>query len=49
LLDLDCRLSAHLDPVVAELRSADFQPEIVQISYEFQKGGGQMLRVIRRS
>jgi hypothetical protein len=49
LLDLDCRLSAHLDPVMAELRSADFQPEIVQVPYEFQKGGGQMLRVIRRS
>jgi hypothetical protein len=49
LLDLDCRLSAHLDPVIAELRSADFQPEIVQVPYEFQKGGGQMLRVIRRS
>jgi hypothetical protein len=49
LLDLDCRLSVHLDPVMAELRSADFQPEIVQVPYEFQKGGGQMLRVIRRS
>jgi hypothetical protein len=48
LLDLDLHRSAHLDPVVAELRSADFQPEIVQVPYEFQKSGGQMLRVIRR-
>ncbi len=48
LLDLDLRRSAHLDLVMAELRSADFQPEIVQVPYEFQKGGGQMLRVIRR-
>jgi hypothetical protein len=49
LLDLDCGRSAHLDSVVARLRSADFQPEIVQVSYEFQKGGGQMLRVKRPS
>jgi hypothetical protein len=49
LLDLDCRRSAHLDPVVARLRSANFNAEIVDVSYEFQKGGGQMLRVSRRS
>jgi hypothetical protein len=48
LLDLDLRRSAHLDPVVASLRSANFQAEIVDVPYEFQKGGGQMLRVIRR-
>jgi hypothetical protein len=47
LLDLDCRLSAHLDPVVARLRAANFNAEIVYVPYEFQKGGGQMLRVKR--
>ena len=49
LLDLDLRRSAHLDPVVARLRSANFHAEIVSVPYEFQKGGGQMLRVIRRA
>ena len=49
LLDLDLRRSAHLDPVMAELRSADFHPEVVNVLYVFQKGGGQMLRVIRRT
>jgi hypothetical protein len=49
LLDLDLQPSMHLDPVMTQLRSADFHPEIVNVSYEFQKGGGQMLRVIRRS
>jgi len=49
LLDLDLQHSAHLDPVMAELRSTDFHPEIVNVPYEFQKGGGQMLRVIRRT
>ena len=49
LLDLDCRRSAHLEPVMAELRSADFLTEIVDVPYEFQKGGGQMLRVMARS
>ena len=49
LLDLDLRHSAHLDPVMAELRSANFYAEIVEVPYIFQKGGGQMLRVVRRS
>jgi hypothetical protein len=48
LLDLDLQRSAHLDPITAELRSADFQTEVVSVPYEFQKGGGQMLRVTRR-
>jgi hypothetical protein len=49
LLDLDCRRSMHLDPVVARLRSANFHAEIVDVAYEFQKGGGQMLSVKRPS
>ena len=49
LLDLDCRRSVHFDPVAATLRSANFQAEIVDVPYEFQKGGGQMLRVSRRA
>jgi len=46
LLDLDLQRSAHLDPVLAELRAANFYAEIVNVPYEFQKGGGQMLRVV---
>jgi hypothetical protein len=49
LLDLDLQPSAHLDPITAELRSADFHSEIVNVSYVFQKGGGQMLRVTRKT
>jgi hypothetical protein len=48
LLDLHLQRSAHLDPVMAELRSANFHAEIVDVPYVFQKGGGQMLRVVRR-
>jgi hypothetical protein len=46
LLDLDLQRSAHLDPVIAGLRSANFYAEIVDVPYIFQKGGGQMLRVV---
>jgi hypothetical protein len=49
LLDLDCRRSEHLDPVSAELRSDNFDVEIIDVPYEFQKGGGQMLRATARS
>ncbi|MBV8212537.1 MAG: SAM-dependent methyltransferase [Verrucomicrobia bacterium] len=48
LLDLDLQRSAHLAPILAELRSANFHADIVDVPYEFQKGGGQMLRVNRR-
>jgi len=48
LLDLDLQRSAHLVPILAELRSANFHADIVDVPYEFQKGGGQMLRVNRR-
>jgi hypothetical protein len=48
LLDLDLQRSSHLDPVMAELRFANFDAEIVDVPYEFQKGGGQMLRVMHK-
>ena len=47
LLDLDCKLSGHLQPVLTQLRSANFQAQIVDVPYLFQKGGGQMLEVRR--
>jgi hypothetical protein len=47
LLDLHLRRSAHLDQVVTRLRAANFNAEILDVAYEFQKGGGQMLRVKR--
>jgi len=47
LLDLDCRISAHLRPVITEFQLANFHPEIVTVPYVFQKGGGQMLRISR--
>ena len=48
LLDLDLQRSAHLDPVMAKLRSVNFYADIVDVPYIFQKGGGQMLRVVHR-
>ncbi len=48
LLDLDLQRSSHLDPVMAELRFANFDAEIVDVHYEFQKGGAQMLRVMHK-
>jgi hypothetical protein len=47
LLDLDCRPSMHRDEIMTQLRSANFEAEIVEVPYEFQKGGGQMLRARR--
>jgi hypothetical protein len=33
----------HRDEIMTQLRSANFEAEIVEVPYEFQKGGGQRL------
>jgi hypothetical protein len=47
LLTLMLERSPHLDPLMIELREAGYQVEVVQVVYELQKGGNEML-VIRR-
>lgn len=48
LLDLAGQRSAHLEPVAAELEQGGYEVEIRRVSYEFQKGGNEMMRVRRR-
>jgi hypothetical protein len=47
LLTLMLERSPHLNPLMLELREAGYQVEVVQVAYELQKGGNEML-VIRR-
>lgn len=45
LLELGTMKSRHLDFVIAQLRAEGFIVSINTVSYEFQKGGNQMLRI----
>jgi SAM-dependent methyltransferase len=47
LLDLNGDPSPHLGPVMAELRQRGHEPRIVAVSYEFQRGGNQLLVIDR--
>jgi hypothetical protein len=47
LLDLEGRLSRHLDPLRAALDAAGYASEIRKVGYEFQKGGDELLRIGR--
>ena len=47
LLTLMLERSPHLDPLINELQQAGYQVEVVQVAYELQKGGNEML-LIRR-
>lgn len=48
LVDLAGRPSAHLEPVAAELERGGYEVEIRRVSYEFQRGGNEMMRIRRR-
>ncbi len=48
LLDLKGKLSAHLNPVVAELKQQGYQVERLRVPYHFQKGAEEMLRVLAK-
>lgn len=41
--------SAHLNPILTELKKRSFRVEIQEAPYEFQKGGNKMLRVSKKS
>jgi len=46
LLDLAGQPSPHVDPVITLLQQ-HYRAEIVTVTYEFQRGGNQMLRISR--
>lgn len=39
--------SPHLEPVVDELRERGYHAEVRAVSYEFQRGGNELLAVWR--
>ncbi|MBW4636419.1 MAG: SAM-dependent methyltransferase [Iphinoe sp. HA4291-MV1] len=41
-------ISPHLQPVMNQLSVQGYQVELKQVSYEFQRGGNQILRVYRK-
>ncbi|MEZ5334536.1 MAG: SAM-dependent methyltransferase [Methanolobus sp.] len=47
LVDLNSRMSMHLDEVISYLLSRDFTVTEEKVNYEFQKGGNTMLKVTR--
>ncbi len=48
LLDLESRPSRYVEPVCARLRAEGYACEVREVPYEFQRGGNEMLRVVRR-
>jgi hypothetical protein len=48
LFDLECRRSAHLDPVRRALDGHGIETELARVPHEFQKGANEMLRAWRR-
>ncbi|PZU98797.1 MAG: SAM-dependent methyltransferase [Pseudanabaena sp.] len=47
LLKLDGKLSPYLEPVMEELSSKGYNVQVQSVTYEFQRGGNQMLRIRR--
>lgn len=47
LVKLDCERSPYIESVIQEFSSGSFRVQIQSVSYEFQKGGNQMLKIIR--
>jgi hypothetical protein len=48
LLGLDCKPSPYLDSVREALRMAGMRSEIIEVEYEMQRGGNQMIRFFKR-
>lgn len=48
LLELGAVKSRHLKTVMSGLAEAGYEPTIEKVSYEFQKGGNQMMRISSR-
>ncbi|MBE7530222.1 MAG: hypothetical protein HND44_01545 [Chloroflexi bacterium] len=45
LLDLECRESVHLRPLLEVMRGEGVTAVIEPVNYEFQRGGNQMLNI----
>lgn len=45
LLDLSCRPSAHITPVMEKLSADGLSVTVEPVGYEFQRGGNRMMRV----
>lgn len=46
LLELGSVKSRYLDRVIQRMETAGFRIEIIQVPYEFQKGGNEMMKVV---
>jgi hypothetical protein len=47
LIDLDLRPSPYVQPIASGLEKDGFAVSIERVSYEFQRGGNKMLRIIK--
>lgn len=47
ILDLNCSISPHLEPVIDHLKGQGYRTEIIKVDYEFQKGGDRLLKIWR--
>ena len=47
LLTLMLEVSPYMQPLIEELKSEGFTVSVEQVSYEMQKGGNQMLRILK--
>ncbi len=45
LLELGAVPSPHVPPVIVHFKNAGYEADVVQVPYEFQRGGNEMLRV----
>ncbi|WP_353734915.1 MULTISPECIES: hypothetical protein [unclassified Okeania] len=45
LLKLSGEISSLLTPIIEKLTTKGYKAEIKQVTYEFQKGGNQMLQI----
>lgn len=48
LLTLEQKLSPYVNKICEELSAADYLVETCRVPYEFQRGGNEVLRVVRR-
>jgi hypothetical protein len=49
LTDLECNVSAHVEPVTARLQELGWHVSIEKVDYQLQRNGDAMMRISRRS
>jgi len=45
LLDLNANISRYVEPMIAHFSANGYQVEILDVDYEFQRGGNQMMKL----